>query len=82
MSPTQHVQAFQLKWQKSCMEQLVNHCILTLMLSSLIKVEVRLRLLHIGPVALLEVLLEDDIPVLADSMHPSFLTYSSNLKGH
>ena len=64
------------------MEQLVNHCILTLMLSSLIKVEVRLRLLHIGPVALLEVLLEDDIPVLADSMHPSFLTYSSNLKRH
>jgi hypothetical protein len=50
------------------------------MLFSLIKVKVRLRLLHVGPVALLKVLLEDDIPVLADSMHPSFLTYSSDLK--
>lgn len=62
--------------------QSVTTAFLTLMLYSLVEVELRLRLLHVGPVALLEVLLEDDIPILPDSMHASFLTYSRDLKRH
>jgi hypothetical protein len=46
---------------------------------SFVEIEICLGLLHIGSVALLKVLGEDDISVFTDSMHASFLTYSSNL---
>lgn len=49
--------------------------------ASFVEIKFCFRLLHIGSVALLKVLGEDNIPVFADSMHTSFLTDSSNLEG-
>jgi hypothetical protein len=46
---------------------------------SLVELKVSVRLLHIGSVAFLEVLGENDIPVLAYCMHACFLADSCDL---
>jgi hypothetical protein len=50
------------------------------LIASFVEVKVCFGLLDVGSVTLLEVLGEDDIPILADSMHASFLANGSDLE--